>query len=371
MSVQWRDTKAGRRWDVRLRDPSGRVYNRTFRTRQEAISFERAELSTRDQGQWVDPRAGRQTVAEWVEHWFPVHEHGLAPSTRSQYRSTINRRILPALGHRRLESITPLDIQRLVNDWTDDAKPSTVHHRFAVLRTLFKAAVDAEQIGRTPCRGIRRPRIEHHPRQLPTVAQVTELAATTRSEYRPMVWIGAMLGLRWGEVAGLRIGAIDLDRRQLIVIETVGEASGKIHTGVPKSTAGNRAIPIPQPLADLLAEHIKAMGLPGNNRSRYLFPAPHGGPLRYSWWHEKVWDPARRTTGLPGLGFHDLRRFYATLLVETRADVKISQELMGHQDSRMTRGLYAQAGTEAKRRANDAIAAELQLPDTDLGPDIA
>ena len=87
-----------------------------------------------------------------------------------------------------------------------------------------------------------------------------------------------------------------------------------------------------------------------------------GGPLRYSWWHEKVWDRARRQIGLPQLGFHDLRRVYASALVAEAVDVKVSQELMGHEDIRMTRGLYAQAGSEAKQRANDAVAALLLGP---------
>ena len=81
-----------------------------------------------------------------------------------------------------------------------------------------------------------------------------------------------------------------------------------------------------------------------------------GGPLRYSWWHERVWERARQEIGLPKLGFHDLRRVYASALVEGGVDVKVSQELMGHEDIRMTRGLYAQAGSAAKQRANDAIA---------------
>ena len=84
-----------------------------------------------------------------------------------------------------------------------------------------------------------------------------------------------------------------------------------------------------------------------------------GGPLRYSWWHEMVWDRARRQIGRPDIGFHDLRRAYATALVAEAVDVKVSQELMGHMDIRMTRGLYAQAGSSDKRRANEAVADRL------------
>jgi integrase len=76
-------------------------------------------------------------------------------------------------------------------------------------------------------------------------------------------------------------------------------------------------------------------------------------------WHLRTWTPAREAIGLPSLGFHDLRRFYATQLVEGGVDIKVSQELMGHEDITLTRGLYAQAGDDLKQRANDEIATRL------------
>jgi integrase len=72
-------------------------------------------------------------------------------------------------------------------------------------------------------------------------------------------------------------------------------------------------------LVDVLAAHLATTGLNAADADRYLFPAPMGGPLRYSWWREKVWDRARRQIGLPGLGFHDLRRVYASALVADRS----------------------------------------------------
>jgi len=359
VSVQRRETKTGTRWDVRLRDPSGRVYNRTFATKREAQAYERSERTARDRGDWVDPHAGRQTVGEWVDYWWTLHAPNLAPKTRAQYESTLNRWVLPALGTRRLSSLTPLDLQELVNDWARTAKPSTVHLRFAVLRTALLAAVTGEVLGRSPCRGIRLPKREQRRRSLPDIADLERLAAAMGTNYSAMVWLGALLGMRWGEVAGLRVGAVDLLRRQLIVGETVGEAKGVLHIGAPKTAAGRRLLPLPAVVCDVLAEHMRAEGLTGANGDEWVFRSPRGGPLRYSMWHLRVWIPAREAIGSPALGFHDLRRFYASQLVEAGVDVKVSQELMGHEDIRLTRGLYAQAGDDLKQRANDAIAAQL------------
>ena len=97
----------------------------------------------------------------------------------------------------------------------------------------------------------------------------------------------------------------------------------------------------------------------GADTDSLIFRAQKGGPLRTSRWHLRVWVPSREAIGRPDLDFHDLRRPYASNLVEVRADVKVSQELMGHEDIRLTRGLYAQAADDTKRRANDAIAEQL------------
>lgn len=359
MSIQRREIKTGVRWDVRLRDPGGRVYTKTFRTKRDAEAYERAELRARDQGAWVDPKAGKQTVAEWIEFWYPKHEPALSPKTRAQYRSAFNRWVIPAIGQRRLVSLTRLDLQELVNRWAEDARPTTVHHRFSVLRVAMSAAVTADVIARSPCHGVKLPRKQRKRRQLLTVDQLDALAEVMEPNYRAMVWLGAMLGLRWGEVAGLRVQAIDLLRRKLSVEETVGEAAGVVHFGPPKSGAGRRQLPLSEPMVEIIAEHLRLTGLTAADGEALLFRAPRGGPLRYGHWHHRIWMPAREAIGRPDLGFHDLRRLYATLLVEARVDVKVSQELMGHEDIRLTRGLYAQAVDETKRQANDAIVDQL------------
>lgn len=55
--------------------------------------------------------------------------------------------------------------------------------------------------------------------------------------------------------------------------------------------------------------------------------------------------PAREAVDRPALGFHDRRRFYASQLVEAGVDVKVSQEMMGHEDIRLTRASTPRPGT--------------------------
>jgi len=76
-----------------------------------------------------------------------------------------------------------------------------------------------------------------------------------------------------------------------------------------------------------------------------------------------VWAPACRRAGLEGLGFHDLRRTNAAMLMASGASSRDAQELLGHKDPRMLLGVYAQSTSEGKRAAVDRLTAALQPAD--------
>jgi integrase len=187
---------------------------------------------------------------------------------------------------------------------------------------------------------------------------VAKLALELGDEYGPMAWLGAVLGLRWGEVAALRVGRVDLLKRTL----TVAEASGRSSTGTPvlgppKSDAGYRTLSVPAALCELLANRLATRRLTGADLGALVFVAPDGGPLHYSNWRQRVWVPSCERAGLSGLGFHDLRRANATALVADGVDLKTAQARLGHSDPRLTLAVYAQATSEADRAAAEKLGA--------------
>ena len=170
-----------------------------------------------------------------------------------------------------------------------------------------------------------------------TPEDVAGIAAQVAIEYRPMVWLGAVLGLRWSEVAGLRVGRIDLSAGRLAVAEALVRGTGGRNVfGPPKSKAGRRTMFMPAAIVAMLREHLERLELPEADGDALVFIDDEGGALRYSNWRRRVWIPAVTAAGCSGAGFHDLRRLNATTLVVGGIDVKTAQTRLGHADPRVS-----------------------------------
>jgi integrase len=234
-----------------------------------------------------------------------------------------------------------------------------VRRQFDVVRAVFAYAVSNDLIPKTPCSGVKLPAVGGRRRTAVMPEDVAVIANAMAAAYQPMVWIGAVLGLRWGEVAGLQVKSFDLERGEINVTDQLGR-NGQLEP--PKSAAGVRTLSLPEPLAALIGRHIAAQGLRGCDPEALVFVAPEGGPIDYTTWRRRYWQPAVAAAGFPGLGFHDLRRTNATTMVSENVDIKTAQTRLGHSDPRLTLAIYAQATTEADR------AAARKLGDRFFGP---
>jgi hypothetical protein len=155
MSVEARTTHSGeRRYEVRLRHPDGREYSRTFRTRKDAERYQATERADQSQGNWIDPRGGATTFGAWATEWL-VSDPAKSPSALARDGSILRAHLQEPLGHRRVASITRRDVQALVTVWTSESKPRTVRRQYDTLRAILNAAVEADLVARTPCRGTR------------------------------------------------------------------------------------------------------------------------------------------------------------------------------------------------------------------------
>lgn len=329
--------------------------SQTFRTKGDALAYLSSVETDLRRGTWVNPDNASLRVVALAERWLSSNP-AKRLDTLATDRYHLEAHLLPRIGERRIGEVTPHLLQQVVIELSERLAPKTVGRAYGVARAMFAFACETDLLARSPCRGVRLPHVEPRRCQVLTPDEVARLAEATAEEFRAMVWLGAILGLRFSEVAGLRVGRLDLLNRALSVEETVTrDGKGGAVFGPPKSSASRRTLAIPAMLAEILAEHLRSRGLTGADLDTLLFPAPEGGPLRYANWRNRVWVPACRSAGLVGVGFHDLRRLSATLLVRHGVDVKTAQTRLGHADVRLTLGLYAQAVAEADREAAERI----------------
>lgn len=195
MSISRRPTARGTVYDVRLRRPDGTAYKRTFRTKREAEHYEAAQRTERARRTWIDPAGSTIRLEDWADHWL-VTDLAKTPTARATDQSLLRSAILPTLGKRQLGSITPAEIQRLVATWSMTRKPRSVRRTYSVLSAMFNAAVAADMIARSPCRGVRLPVVEPARARVLSPHDLRRLKAELPIQYRAMVTMGAILGLR-------------------------------------------------------------------------------------------------------------------------------------------------------------------------------
>lgn len=162
----------------------------------------------------------------------------------------------------------------------------------------------------------------------------------------------ALLGLRWGEIAALRVENLDFVRDTIRVARqrTRGAHGGMIEQE-PKTRAGRRSLSVPKPIMEMLAAHLSERGITARYPEALLFVSDAGEPLHYSNWRRRVWVPARNAAKLGDLTFHDLKHTAATLLVEEGVDVKTAQVRLGHANPHTTLRIYAQVPEQTDRAA--------------------
>jgi len=210
----------------------------TFPTKTDAFAYLSTVETDLRRGTWIDPEAGRKMFADLADGWL-VSNPVKRSSTMQRDEAIVRNHLLPALGSAAVGSITRVRIQDLVNVWATDRAARTVRRQFDVLRAIFAYAVATDALLRSPCRGVKLPAVEARDRHSLTPGDVLRIADATPEMYRPMVWIGAVLGLRWGEVAGLQVRALDFVQGTITVATQLGR-DGRL--GPPKSAAGRRVL---------------------------------------------------------------------------------------------------------------------------------
>jgi integrase len=224
---------------------------------QQWLAQTRTSLIT---GNYVDPARGKLQLSAMADKWLKTQHH-LKPSTYARYDGIVTKHIKPRWGTTQLAKIQHEDVAEWISSIRLSAASVVYIHR--VFSMILELAVRAGRISRNPAHGVRLRKQETAEKRFLSADQVHRLADAAAEypipevgqQYRALVLVLAFCGLRWGEVAGLKVGRLDLMRRRLTVAETLSEVSGRLVWGTPKNHAA-RSVPIPSFLVDQLAEVI-------------------------------------------------------------------------------------------------------------------
>jgi integrase len=217
---------------------------------------------------------------------------------------------------------------------------------------------------KSPCDGVKLPRIERVEMRFLDAGEIRALAAAIDPRYKAAVLLAAYGGLRAGELFGLRAKRVDPLRRTITIAETLVDVGGHPYFGPPKTRAGHRTVPLPRAAAEPLAEHLVTYG---RKPDHLVFTAPEGGPVQLNVWRRRFWAPAVRAAGLAHLRPHDLRHTAVALWIAAGANPKEAATRAGHTSVSFTLDRYGHLFPGSEQRLNDAL--DLLAEESDEGMD--
>jgi integrase len=334
----------GMRWRARYVDDLGVEHNRMFRTKKDATKWLDTQVGAMQSGVHVAPRDARLTVEQWCERWIKGYEVN-RKSTVRQAKTHITH-IVAEFGPMPLSAVGPLDVKT----WQAKLKAAGFKdsYRYALHARLSHILADAVHdglLGRNPCSKKTSPPMGKPKPYVASTEQVWALYDVMPEHLRAAVLLGAFAGLRVAEVSGLRVEDVDFIR-------------GVVHPkqqwpAEPLKTEGSDApIPIPHDLALMLSASVQKF--PGDT----MVTNGSGGGCG-PWVIERaVREVKPMIDGLPEqFSFHDLRHYFASLLIASGADIKTVQARMRHALATTTLNTYGHLWPDADESTRSAVGA--------------
>lgn len=348
------------KWRARYRDESGQEHARHFARRTDAQAWLDQVTASVVRGDYVDPKAGRETVRQYADRWERIQV--ASEGTKRITDNALRLHILPTLGDMRMGAVRRSDVQSLVKALeakelapaTDETparvmSPGTIRNIYEVAARLFDSAVEDRIISASPCRRIALPKDHGDEVVPPTLDEVEAVRLALGERWRAVVVTLAGSGLRIGELLGLQVSDVDFLRRT-IRVERQRLQSGAV--GPVKSKASRRTVPVGQVVIDVLAAHLAAYPSDGA-----LFADELGEPLAYRRW-KRLLNDATAAAGVD-VTSHSFRHFFASALIAGGASVKQVQTVLGHSSAVITLRTYAHLWPGDDDRTRDVMDAVL------------
>jgi integrase len=326
----------------------------------------------------LDPEAGSTraegtelTVGTFLEAWLTeVARVTVRPRTYVSYRYVVGLHLVPALGDLVLAALSPADVQAFLNAKSASGlSPRTVGYLRGVLRGALGHAERTDLVTRNVARLARPPRIPRRRVSPLSVEQVRTFVAAIAGDRLEALYLVALgVGLRQGEILGLRWSDVDLDGGTLTVRHALARIDGRLELVEPKSATSRRVVPLPGFVRDALVAHRRRQAAePLSLRpdapdpfADLVFMTTHGTPLD-GITITRRFQRILADAGLPRQRFHDLRHACASLLLAQGVPARVVMETLGHSEISLTLNTYSHVmpsvGREAAERMDQLLGA--------------
>ena len=324
-------------WRARYRDDGGKEHVRHFDRRVDAQKWLNEVTASLVAGTHVAPKTARMTVGEWCDTWLEGYATRRLSTVR-QARVHVAR-IKAEFGGMRLSAVRPSHVKtwtarlRMEGKQSSDGTPgplaaSYVYACHARLAQIMSDAVHDGIIPRSPCSRRTSPGQGKQRPYVATTEQLWALYDVMPERLGAAVLLGALAGLRLAESCGLRVSDVDFMRG--IVFPRMQYPAEELKTEISRTP-----IPVGQSLALQLSAHVEKWS------AETLLTGADGGQLS-PWALERAVRTARKKVeGLPaGFRYHDLRHYFASLLIAHGADVKTVQARLRHGSAKTTLDTY-------------------------------
>ena len=347
-------------------DRSGRRVRkyRTFDTKRDATRAFNEHKVKMDKGTQVLP--SEYTFAQWLDYWYKdIILPQIEETTAYGYRGMIENYLKPQLGEIRLQKLTARDIQQYYTWLMDEKKlsPNTVIKHHNLLTNTLNAAERQEYITKNPMRAVSPPKKRQREAKFYTPEQLGILldkAVGTRLELP--VFICAYLGLRRGELCGLRWSDVDFEHKTITIENTRTQAGKKEIEKGTKTASSTRTLYLPDTLCDMLKaakEHQQACRAEYKNAyddNDYVVVMEDGRPFRPNYLSE-LFSKFLADNDLPKIVLHELRHTFASLSNQAGIPAYNIGKALGHSTPATTQKIYTHLLDQTHTQAVEGVAA--------------
>ncbi|MFJ8132536.1 tyrosine-type recombinase/integrase [Streptomyces hydrogenans] len=315
----------------------------------------RALLDAVDNGVPVPTRSAK--LSEWLPYWLDnIVKPRRKLSTYDKYEAHVRLYLVPGIGSKRLESLSVADVRRFLVQLEKKTTAATAKESHRVLRTALAAACREELITRNVASLVEPPRPKARELSPWSLDETLDfLSASRRDPLYAAFVLAIAMGLRRGELVGLRWADVDLDKRVLYVRQQTQRRRGVLYDDDPKGRR-RRTVPLPAMCVAPLRWHRmrqndqRAKAGERWEEGGYVFTTASGRPVE----PRNVYRSFTRvaaSAGLRVIRLHDARHGTATLLTAAGVPPRVVMEILGHSQISITMDVYTHVVQDTQREA--------------------